>query len=153
VRRSDPVNRDHPDPTGTGHDVKHGNGSPRDTSGSLLPSTAGSSAAGSQMTVSPDDLRQFGMATTGLASTVDPLNIDPSLLTDDIVGHAGLGQALRDFVDTFDQRAGDFRAHVAKLADAAQQAGADYETTDDDAADQLRSLEPDDGVPKRRGKR
>jgi hypothetical protein len=80
---------------------------------------------------------------------VDPLNIDPSLLTDDIVGHAGLAQALRDFVDTFDQRALDFRAHAAKLGDTAQQAGADYRTTDHDAADQLRRLESDGGAPKR----
>lgn len=68
--------------------------------------------------------------------------VDPDLLRDDVIGHPGLAQALREFTDVYNQRLAelddelDFSGHVLR-----QVAGA-YQTTTESTARSLTELDP-----------
>jgi hypothetical protein len=134
------------DHTGVDHDVVEGDAPNRGVPDNPISRRTGAS----QVTASPIDLTRFGTRTSALASTVGAVNVDPSLLADDVVGHAGLAQALREFFGTFDQRTLGFRSHLRDLGVSVQQVGARYRDTDDRAANEMDSeAQPD--VPKRSG--
>lgn len=99
------------------------------------PGGSGDELAG--FALSPDGLRGWSERTQRLAVNVDGFHVDPSLLADAVVGHVGLAQSLRDFVEELELRRTELWAHVANLRAAVDAAAARYRSADEDVADHL----------------
>ncbi len=89
------------------------------------------------VTASPSGLEHAGGELTSLIEQLDIPNLDRSLLGDDVIGHAGLAQALRDFTEQLNSDLPQLRAHADAIGVRARQAGVSYHQVDNAAADQF----------------
>jgi hypothetical protein len=92
------------------------------------------------MTASPGALADGAEELGQLPDRPGDGSLDQALLSDDVVGHAGLGQALREFAAAWDQRSQQYSEHLGVLETALRAASAGYSGTDDAAADQFRRI-------------
>lgn len=106
-------------------------------------SAAGPAGESADVFASLQALEQVGIAIRGLRTTADTAPLDPALLEDDVIGHADLAAALREFVELWEQR-------LSELADGASAMGAHlhqvrrlYDDTDAATAGEIASLDPD----------
>lgn len=103
---------------------------------------SGFASSGGVVVADPDVLDRVGSALSELGSVVPMAPLDPSLLSDETIGHAGLAQALRDFADLWQQRLGELGDHTASIGADLRQAGRHYRDTDISAAQELADLDP-----------
>jgi hypothetical protein len=102
-----------------------------------------------RMTTSPDALTDGAEQLGRLPALPGDGRLDQALLSDDVVGHAGLGHALREFVAVWDQRGQQYREHLSALETALCTASAGYSDTDDSAADEFRRIRTGSAQPAR----
>lgn len=117
-----------------GNGEEHQHAAPVEVSG-----TASSTDA---VVADPDALDRVGSTLSELGSVVPVAPLDPALLSDEVIGHAGLAQALRDFADLWQQRLGELGDHTAAIGADLRQAGCHYRDTDNSAAQELANLDP-----------
>ena len=124
-------------PTASGDESDHADRVASADTASSLPS-----AAGAVVTV-PDALERAGADLNTQPTSLSVARIDGGLLTEDVIGHAGLAHALQEFVDVWEQRLGEFGEHLDTMGDALRRAGRRYRGTDDTAATTIARLSPD----------
>jgi hypothetical protein len=93
----------------------------------------------------PQALSRTGAAISDLRSSITVGAVDPTLLEDEVIGHAGLARALREFAAQWDQRLGEFGEHLDALGETVRQAGRGYGDTDTSSAQRLAGLGTDLG--------
>jgi hypothetical protein len=121
------------------HDVPQEN--PRDSESAHV-MVNGSTSSADTIVADPNALDRAGLAISELDSIAGLVPLDPELLQDDVVGHAGLAQALREFVDLWEQRLSELGKHTTAIGLDLRQAGRSYQDTDDAAAHELADLDP-----------
>lgn len=103
---------------------------------------SGTASSAGAVVADPDALDRVGSALSELGSVGQVAPLDPSLLSDEVIGHAGLAQALRDFADLWQQRLDELGDHTASIGADLRQAGRHYRDTDISAAQELADLDP-----------
>jgi hypothetical protein len=68
---------------------------------------------------------------------LDLPSLDGSLLSDDVVGHAGLAQALRDYTKQWSADMQQLRSHLDAAGEQTRRASLNYQQVDQAAADHL----------------
>lgn len=123
------------------------NGSTDKTDIAVEPTTQGQRdvephAAGS-VVADPDSLDRVGGAIGDLGSAREIAPLDSSLLSDKVVGHAGLASALREFAEVWQQRLREVAGHTTAIGADLRQTARLYRDTDDSAAQDFADLDPD----------
>lgn len=103
---------------------------------------SGTASSAGAVVADPDALDRVGSALSELGSALPVAPLDPSLFSDEIIGHAGLAQALRDFADLWQQRLGELGDHTASIGADLRHAGRHYRDTDNSTAQELADLDP-----------
>lgn len=93
--------------------------------------------------VTTDSARRTGIDISELRGSVRLNPVDSSLLSEEVVGHAGLARVLQDFVQHWHHELGAYAAHLDDAGQQLELTASDYRATDDDAADTLSALDPD----------
>jgi hypothetical protein len=72
-----------------------------------------------------------------LAAQLDLPSLDGSLLSNDVVGHPVLAQALRDYTEQWNADLQQLRSHLDAAGEQTRRAGLIYQQVDQAAADRL----------------
>jgi hypothetical protein len=91
----------------------------------------------------PDSLDHVGATISNLGAVEPAPPLDPALLTDDVIGHAGLAQALRDFAGLWQQRLREVAERTTSIGTDLCQTARLYRDTDASAAQDFADLDPD----------
>ena len=111
----------------------------RETAGVTV---SGITSSADTVVADPDALDRAGLAISELGSITGVTPLDPALLADDVVGHAGLAQALREFANLWEQRLDELGEHTTAIGTDLRQASRHYRDTDAAAAQELADLDP-----------
>jgi hypothetical protein len=116
---------------------------PRSRSAGLVQPQPGTSRSLDHSDVGTDSLRRTGVEISDLHGSVLLNPVDPSILSEEVVGHAGLARALQDFVTYWHDELGGYAAHLDSTGQQLGQTEARYRATDEDAAETLSTVDSD----------
>jgi hypothetical protein len=85
----------------------------------------------------PSIIDRTGHNFAALAAQLDLPSLDGSLLSTDVVGHAGLAQSLRDYTEQWNTDMQQLRSHLDAAGEQTRRAGLDYQQVDQAIADRL----------------
>lgn len=103
--------------------------------------------SGEGIDVGTDSLRRTGAEISDLHGLVLLNPVDPSILSEDVVGHAGLARALQDFVARWHDELGGYAAHLDETGRQLGRAESQYRATDEDSAETLSTMDPGSDQP------
>jgi hypothetical protein len=85
----------------------------------------------------PSTIDRTGRNLAALVVQLDLPSLDDSLLSNDVVGHAGLAQALRDYTEQWNRYMQQLRSHLDAAGEQTRRAGLNYQQVDQAAAGRL----------------